>query len=55
MFTACGILNVKTGTYARASLPLFLALAIFFVVLIMFPSLSTALPNVLGSGFITRT
>jgi TRAP-type transport system large permease protein len=47
MFTVCGILNVKTGAYTRASLPLFLALAIFFVILAMVPALSTALPNVL--------
>ncbi|MBL4813420.1 MAG: TRAP transporter large permease [Rhodobacteraceae bacterium] len=47
MFTVCGILDVKTGAYTRASLPFFLALAVFFVILVLFPFLSTALPNAL--------
>jgi TRAP-type transport system large permease protein len=47
MFTVCGILGVKTGEYSRASLPFFLALMVFFVVLVMVPFLSTALPNAL--------
>ena len=47
MFTVCGILDVKTGAYTRAALPFFLALAIFFVILVLFPVLSTALPNAL--------
>lgn len=47
MFTVCGILDVKTGAYTRASLPFFLALAIFFVILALVPFLSTALPNAL--------
>jgi TRAP-type transport system large permease protein len=44
MFTVCGILGVKTGAYTRASLPFFLALLVFFVVLVLVPFLSTALP-----------
>lgn len=47
MFTVCGILNVKTGAYTRASMPFFLALAIFFMLLAAFPALSTALPGAL--------
>lgn len=47
MFTVCGILGVKTGAYTRASVPFFAALAVFFIVLVMFPFLSTALPNAL--------
>lgn len=47
MFTVCGILGVKTGAYTRASLPFFLALLVFFVVLVLVPFLSTALPNAL--------
>ncbi len=47
MFTVCGILGVKTGAYTRAALPFFLALAVFFVILVLFPFLSTALPNAL--------
>lgn len=47
MFTVCGILGVKTGEYTRASIPFFLALAVFFVILAMVPFLSTALPNAL--------
>ena len=47
MFTVCGILDVKTGAYTRASLPFFLALAVFFSILVLFPGLSTWLPNAL--------
>lgn len=47
MFTTCGILNVKTGAFARAALPFFLAFALFFAVLALVPALSTALPNAL--------
>lgn len=47
MFTVCGILGVKTGAYTRASVPFFLALAIFFAVLVAVPALSTWLPNTL--------
>jgi TRAP-type transport system large permease protein len=47
MFTVCRILDVKTGAYTRASLPFFLALAVFFMFLATVPILSTALPNAL--------
>ncbi len=47
MFTVCGILGVKTGAYTRASLPFFLALALFFILLATVPFLSTWLPNAL--------
>lgn len=47
MFTVCGILNTKTSTYAFAALPFFLAMAVFFAVLIGFPELATFLPSVL--------
>ncbi|MCA0869425.1 TRAP transporter large permease [Seohaeicola saemankumensis] len=47
MFTVCGILDVRTGAYARAALPFFLALAVFFVVLALVPGLSIYLPNTL--------
>lgn len=45
MFTVCGILDVKTGAYARASIPFFIAFAAFFALLLVFPWLSLALPN----------
>ena len=45
MFTVCGILNVKTSAYARATIPFFLALLAFFAVLLAFPWLSLALPD----------
>ena len=47
MFTVCGILDVRTGAYARAALPFFLALTVFFVVLALVPGLSIYLPNTL--------
>lgn len=47
MFTVCGILNVKTGAYTRASWPFFVALAAFFVILTLFPGLSLYLPHTL--------
>lgn len=47
MFTVCGILNVKTGAYTRASAPFFLALLLFFILLAAVPALSTALPRAL--------
>lgn len=47
MFTVCGILGVKTGEYTRAALPFFLALIVFFLILVLFPFLSTALPDAL--------
>ncbi len=45
MFTVCGILDVKTGAYARASVPFFLAFGVFFALLLSMPWLSLALPN----------
>ena len=45
MFTVCGILDVKTGAYARAAIPFFVAIAVFFALLLIFPSLSLALPD----------
>ena len=45
MFTVCGILDVKTSAYARAALPFFLALAVFFALLLTLPQLSLVLPN----------
>ncbi len=45
MFTVCGILDVKTGAYARAAIPFFVAIAVFFALLLIFPWLSLALPN----------
>lgn len=47
MFTVCGILDVKTGAYTRAALPFFVALFVFFLVLALVPSLSTAVPRAL--------
>jgi len=45
MFTVCGILDVKTGAYTRASVPFFIAFAVFFALLLIFPALSLALPK----------
>ncbi|MCC0022818.1 MAG: TRAP transporter large permease [Hyphomicrobiaceae bacterium] len=45
MFTVCGILDVKTGAFARASLPYFLAMLVFLAVLVAFPALSLLLPG----------
>jgi tripartite ATP-independent transporter DctM subunit len=47
MFTVCGILNVKTGTFTRAALPFFAAMAFFFAALVAFPALSLFLPGIL--------
>lgn len=47
MFTVCGILDVKTWAYTRAAFGFFLALALFFALLVLVPGLSTALPNAL--------
>src|SRR5690606_7194002 len=44
MFTVCGILDCKTGAFTIASLPFFLAMAVFFVVLTAFPALTLWLP-----------
>jgi len=45
MFTVCGILNVKTGEFTRASMPYFLAILVFLALLIVFPALSLFLPG----------
>ncbi len=47
MFTVCGILGVKTASYSRASLPFFLAMGVFFVLLVAFPALALFLPGAL--------
>lgn len=45
MFTVCGILNVKTGEFSKASLPYFIAMLVFLTVLVAFPALSLLLPG----------
>ncbi|POF34100.1 TRAP transporter large permease [Roseibium marinum] len=45
MFTVCGILNVKTGAFSKASVPYFLALVVFLAALVAFPALSLFMPN----------
>lgn len=45
MFTVCGILKVKTGEFAVASAPYYIAMLVFFVLLAMFPALSLFLPD----------
>ena len=45
MFTVCGILDVKTGEFSKASIPYFVGLLIFLVLLIAFPALSLYVPN----------
>jgi len=47
MFTVCGILGVKTGSYTRASIPFFVAMVLFFVLMAAVPSLTLLLPNTL--------
>ncbi|URK19073.1 TRAP transporter large permease [Thalassospira sp. GO-4] len=47
MFTVCGILDVKTGAYSRASIPFFIAMVIFFILMASIPSLTLLLPNAL--------
>jgi tripartite ATP-independent transporter DctM subunit len=47
MFTVCGILDVKTGAYTRASIPFFIAMVLFFVLMAAVPSLTLLLPNTL--------
>jgi TRAP-type transport system large permease protein len=47
MFTVCGILDVKTGAYTRASIPFFIAMVVFFVLMAEVPSLTLLLPNAL--------
>lgn len=45
MFTVCGILDVKTGAFAKASLPYFIAMLVFLVLLVAFPALSLFMPS----------
>jgi len=47
MFTVCGILDCKTGAFTMASLPFFLAITIFFIIIVAFPSLVLFLPGTL--------
>lgn len=47
MFTVCGVLNCKTGAFTKASIPFFIAMAVFFALLIAFPALSLLLPGYL--------
>ncbi|MBO6560193.1 MAG: TRAP transporter large permease [Nisaea sp.] len=45
MFTVCGILDVKTGAFTKASAPYFLALFVFLLMLVAFPALSLFMPG----------
>jgi TRAP-type C4-dicarboxylate transport system permease large subunit len=45
MFTVCGILDVKTGAFARASVPYFLAMLVFLGLLVAFPDLVLLMPE----------
>ncbi|MBA5775677.1 TRAP transporter large permease [Stappia sp. F7233] len=45
MFTVCGILDVKTGEFSKASMPYFAALLVFLVMLVAFPALSLFVPG----------
>lgn len=45
MFTVCGVLNCKSGAFTKASIPFFLAMAVFFALLIWVPGLSLLLPD----------
>ncbi|NIY77096.1 TRAP transporter large permease [Thalassospira sp. HF15] len=47
MFTVCGILGVKTGEYTRASIPFFIAMVLFFILMAAVPGLTLLLPNTL--------
>ncbi len=47
MFTVCGILGCKTGEFTRASIPFFIAMAVFFLLLAMVPGISLFLPTAL--------
>lgn len=47
MFTVCGILKVKTGAFVKAALPFFIAMFLFFMLVILFPQLCLYLPNAL--------
>lgn len=45
MFTVCGLLDVKTGEFSKASVPYFVAITLFLVALVVFPQLSLLLPG----------
>lgn len=45
MFTVCGIMDVKTGEFSKASAPYFLAILAFLTVLIAIPGFSLFIPN----------
>ena len=45
MFTVCGILDVKTGAFAKASIPYFVAMLAFLAMLVAFPALSLFVPG----------
>ena len=45
MFTVCGILDVKTGSFAKAAIPYFIAMLVFLVVLVAFPALTLFMPS----------
>ena len=45
MFTVCGILDVKTGSFAKASIPYFVAILVFLAVLIAFPAITLFMPR----------
>ncbi|WP_108659497.1 TRAP transporter large permease [Acuticoccus kandeliae] len=47
MFTVCGILDVRTGAFTRASVPFFVAMLVFLVLLAAMPWLSLVLPRAL--------
>ena len=47
MFTVCGILGCRTGEFTVASLPFFLAMLVFLVILAAVPWLSLWLPRML--------
>lgn len=45
MFTVCGILKVKIWEFTAAALPYYIAMLVFFVLLMAFPALSLFLPG----------
>lgn len=47
MFTVCGVLDCKTGAFTKAAIPFFIAMAVFFALLIWVPALSLLLPGYL--------
>jgi len=47
MFTVCGILDCRTGAFAVAAIPFFLAMLIYLMLMAGLPGLSLVLPNAL--------